>query len=124
VEGIDFINTVNLSISVHFFLYFQVNPTQIIVPMVRRCSNERSSTESLPDTQIQVDFGEKRTSEDHQQLLPTTFKIFPLTNESDQQQQQPTQVNVMCLSIVNGKIQNIRESDQSQGDFFFLSTTS
>ena len=90
----------------------------------------RSSADSrsADETQIQVDVFE--TSPDQQQQhqlqqqqqqqpfslpLPTTVQIFPLPSDTllDQQSNE----NVMCLSIVNGQIQNIRNSVKLIGNF-------
>ena len=69
---------------------------------------------------MQVDVGLKQMSEQQHQLLPKTFQIFPLTSKANLQLQQQ-QAQVVCLSIVNGKVQNIQEPDQSKGNSNFQS---
>ena len=63
----------------------------------------------------QVDIVEH--SSEQQEQLPTTVQIYPLHNDDQIDHGSSATANVMCLSIVNGKIQNIRDSSQGLSKF-------
>jgi len=66
-------------------------------------------SENATEVQLEVSEQQLQRQQLQQQQLPTTVQIFPLTAGDHQQ----PQTSVMCLSIVNGKIQNIQEPSQS-----------